>query len=141
MTKKELSQLYHLNREIEQDKLRLGELEDAATNTAVKITGLPQMVGIADKTALAAEIADIRNIIAAKFQLAMAEFNRLNRYIASVEDSQMRQILTLRYISGLSWRKVAFSMGETDEQYPRKRHNRFLGKSELDEKDETPVLQ
>ena len=39
MTIKELSQLYHLNQEIKQEKYRLQELEAAATGTAAKISG------------------------------------------------------------------------------------------------------
>ena len=41
LTIKELSQLYHLNREIEQEKHRLQELEAAATDTALKLSGTP----------------------------------------------------------------------------------------------------
>ena len=41
MTKKEMSQLFHLNREIERDKARLAELEAAATGITQRITGLP----------------------------------------------------------------------------------------------------
>ena len=56
-------QLYHLNREIEQEKRRLQELEAAATDTAVKISGLPHVGGISDKTAIAAQIADCRGVV------------------------------------------------------------------------------
>ena len=52
------------------------------------------------------------------------------RYIQSVEDSQMRMILTLRYVRGLTWQKVAYEIGEKDEQYPRRKHNAFLRNSE-----------
>lgn len=111
MTIKELSQLYHLNREIEQEKHRLRELEAAATNTASSITGLPHVGGISDKTAIAAQIADCRAVIEAKIQLSIVEYNQLNRYIENVEDSLTRQILTLRFIHGLSWNQVAMSVG------------------------------
>lgn len=111
MTKKELSQLYYLNREIEQDKRRLQELGDASTNIATKVTGLPHIGGIFDKTAIAAEIVDCRAVIKAKTELSVVEYNRLNRYIASVEDSLIRQILTLRFVNGLSWKQVAENIG------------------------------
>ena len=65
-TKKELSNLFFLNLEIEKEKQRLSELEAAATDTSAKISGLPHVSGISDKTAIAAEIADTRNIIDAK---------------------------------------------------------------------------
>ena len=49
MDKKELSQLYYLNREIEHDKQRLIELKDAATKATVGITGIPHGGDLADK--------------------------------------------------------------------------------------------
>lgn len=128
MTAKELSQLYWLNREIEQEKQRLAELEAAATNTASKITGLPHVTGISDKTAIAAEIADTRAVIKAKMDLCVVEYNRLNRYIASIDDSLMRQIMMLRYINGMTWNQVADHIG-TNENAVKKAHSRFLKKS------------
>lgn len=131
MTKKELSQLYWLNREIERDKERLRELESAAQPGAQKITGMPSGAGVSDKIGnYAAEIADLRGIIDANISRCFYELNRLNRYISSIDDSQMRLILSLRYVNGLSWQQVAFSMGETDESYPRRKHNSFLKAAE-----------
>ena len=61
---------------------------------------------------------------------SVIEYNRLNRYINGIEDAQMRMILSLRYVNGLSWQQVAFAIGESDESYPRRKHNEFLRKSE-----------
>lgn len=142
MTKKELSQLYWLNREIEEEKRKLSELEVAAAGCTAKITGLPHVSGVHDKIGdLGILIAEQRDLIDLKVRQSVIEYNRLNRYIASVDDAQMRMILSLRYVNGLSWQQVAFGMGETDEQYPRRKHNAFLRKSEVDEKDEIKVVQ
>lgn len=131
MTKKELSQLYWLNREIEEEKRKLSELESAATGCTAKITGLPHVSGAHDKIGdLGILIAEQRDLIDLKVRQSVVEYNRLNRYVASVEDAQMRTILSLRYINGLSWQQVAFRMGLTDEQLPRKWHNAFLKKYE-----------
>ena len=129
MTKKELSQLYWLRREIQRNKKRLAELEDAATNTAAKMSGLPGCGGLSDKTALAAEIADLEAIIEAQQIQAIAEEARLTRYINSVEDSFIRQILTLRYVQGCSWNRVSSEMGNNTEDSVRMAHNRFLSKN------------
>ena len=127
MTKNELSQLYDLNREITQQKRRIAELESASTNCNAKITGMPHASGVADKVGeYAAEMADLKCIIELNMQRCWYELNKLNRYIASVPDSEMRQILSLRYISGLTWQQVACGLGETDESYPRRKHNAFL---------------
>lgn len=111
MTNRELNQLYWLNREIARDKQRLQELIAAATDTSSKITGLPHASGVSDKTALAVEIAYLKGVIESKIQQSYYEYNRLITYINSIEDSYIRQILTLRYVNGLSWQQIAHHMG------------------------------
>lgn len=130
MTAKELSQLYYLNKEIEQDKYRLAELEAAATNISVKVTGLPHVSGIGNKTALAVEIADLKEIIEIKNRQCIIEYNRLMRYVNSIDDSLMRQIVTLRHINGLSWRQVALHVGGGNTEISvRVAYKRFVDKS------------
>ncbi|MDO9565232.1 MAG: hypothetical protein Q7J15_00580 [Candidatus Desulfaltia sp.] len=112
MNKKELSQLYYLNREIEEQQRRLEELECLATSCTSRITGMPRTPGVADKLAkYVAEIVDLRGLIDLNIKKCFYELNRLNRYINSVEDSQMRMILSLRHINGLSWLQIAHSIG------------------------------
>ncbi len=142
MTKKELSQLYYLKKEIRQQQKRLQELETAATSCTAKITGMPHGMGINDKISkYAAQIADLKGLLDLNLKKCFYELNRINRFIESVEDSEMRMILTLRYIQNLSWQKVAFAIGEYDEQYPRRRHNTFLKRYKLDENDELNIVK
>lgn len=127
ITKRELSQLYYLSREIERDKRRLKELEALAEGTTQHLTGMPIAPGFGDKTArYAIEIMELKEIIECNMRRCMIEYNRLIRFISSVEDSQMRQILTLRYVNGMTWQRIATEIGETDESYPRRKHNKFL---------------
>ena len=112
MTKKELSQLYWLNREIEEEKRKLRELEVAATSGTATITGLPHVSGAHDRLGdMAILIAEQRDLIDLKVRQSVIEYNRLNRYIAGIEDAQMRMILSLRYVNGLSWQQVAVNIG------------------------------
>ena len=112
MTIKELSQLYYLNREIERDKRRLAELETGAQSCTANITGMPHGSGLSDKIGnYAAEIADLRGIIDANISRCWYDLNRLKRYITGIDDSLTRQILTLRFVNGLSWVQVAYSIG------------------------------
>lgn len=131
MTKKELSQLYYLNKEIKQQKQRLKELEAAATGCTAQITGMPNGTAIGDKVSkYAAEIADLKNLIELNIQKCWYEMNRLNRYIDSVEDSQMRQILTLRYINLYSWEEIEIAIGGNNKSESlRKRLERFIKKN------------
>lgn len=112
MTLKELSQLYYLNREIEMDQRRLRELEARALPGAQVITGMPHGSGVADIVGrYAAEIADLRGIIEAKHQQCLYERSRLERYIAGIDDSLLRQIFTYRFVNGLPWLQVAACIG------------------------------
>jgi len=141
LNKRELSQLYYLNREIEEQQRRLQELEALATSCTSHITGMPKAQGVVDRLAgYVAEIADLRGLIDLSIKKCFFELNRLNRYINGIEDSQMRLILSLRYINGLSWQQIAFSIGEYDEQYPRRKHNAFL-RTQVDENDERKAVE
>lgn len=112
MTVKEMSQLYYLNREIEHLQHQLEELECLAEGTTQVITGMPHGSGTSDKVGrYAVRIADLRSMIDNRKARCWDELNRLNAYIDSVEDSLTRQILTLRYVNGLSWQQVADSVG------------------------------
>ena len=112
MNKRELSQLYYLNREIEQLKSRIEELECIAVSDTSRITGMPHVTGISDKVGIyAAEIADLKELLDLNLKKCFYELNRLNRYIEGIDDSQMRMIMTLRYVNGLSWRQIAFNIG------------------------------
>lgn len=128
MTKKELSQLYYLRKEIKEQQRRLSELEALATSCTANVTGIPNGNGISDKVAnYAAQIADLKGLLDLNLKKCFYELNRLDRFISSVNDSEMRIILTLRYSQGLSWQQIAQNMGVLgDGSTERKKHNRFL---------------
>ena len=130
MTKKELSQLYHLNKEIKQYKKRLTELETIVSKiTAGELSDMPKGTTEKDKISkYVAEIADIKKLMELNMEKCIYEANRLNRFISSLPDSEIRQILTLRYIKCMTWQRIAFEIGGYDESYPRIKHNRFLRK-------------
>ena len=70
MTKKELSQLYYLKKEIKEQQRRIAELEAVATNCSTKITGLPSGKGISDKIGnYAAQIADLKALCSRFFRV------------------------------------------------------------------------
>ena len=129
MTKKEMSQLRHLKYEARELMDRRKELESSATSCATRIDDRPKTKELADKVGnYAIQIADLREELYDKLYQLYREYVRLNRCIANVKDSQMRVILALRYIKGFTWQKIAYAIGEHDEQYPRRKHNSFLEK-------------
>lgn len=131
MNKKELSQLYYLNREIEEQQRRLRELEGLATSCNCRITGMPHGSGVNDRIGnYIAEILDLKELIDLNIKKCFYELNRLNRYIQTIEDCQIRQILSLRYINGLNWRQIAYSLGGNNtEDSVKKMAYRFIVKN------------
>ena len=109
MTLKELSQLYYINREIERDQERLEQLR-----TSVSAPGAPNYDGMPKSPSFE---------------------NRLERYIAEIPDSLTRQIFQLRFINGLTWTQIAFSVGGGNtEEGVRKRVYRYLEQENKGEK-------
>lgn len=130
MTKRELSQLYYLDREITRESERLAQLEAAAASTTSAISGLPHTGIISDKTALAADIADSRAVIKNLIERSIQERDRLLRYIANIDDSRMRQIFKLKYIDHKKWNAIAMAMGgDNTADCVRKAHDRYLTRS------------
>lgn len=113
MTLKELSQLYYLNREIENDRRRLEELEGKLTSpSSPNLSGMPRSTAYGNKIeSSVADIMDLKAIIAAKQQQCIYEHSRLMRYITEIDDSLTREIFIFRFVNGLSWRQVAASVG------------------------------
>jgi hypothetical protein len=130
ITRKELSQVYWLKSEIKIQLCRLEELEILAESCSVKLTNMPKTPGISDKVAkYASEIADLKNLIDINIKKCFFEFNKINKFICTIDDSFTRQIFSLRYISGMSWRRIARLIGGFNtEDSVRKMHDRFLAK-------------
>ena len=136
-----LSQLQYLKGEIDDLSQRIAELELAAQGGVGRVTGMPRGTARWDRTGdYAAKLADLADRLEARRGRCMDLLGALYDFIDGVEDSRMRQILTYRYVDGESWQQVAFKIGEVDEQYPRRLHNRFLESAEFDENDERAVL-
>ncbi len=131
MTLKELSQLYYLKREIAMDRERLAELEQKALPGAQVMSGMPASPNVGDKLAkYAVEIADLRAVIEEKCRRCLAEQQRLEKYIAGIEDSFIRQIFTCRFVDGLTWQQVAQKLGgKNSADGVRMLSKRFLAKN------------
>ena len=104
-----LSQLRGMKREVEELSQRIGRME-LETRGRVTAPGLDRA----------------RTLMEARRWACMEELGRLYAFIDDIPDSRLRRIFAFRYIDGLSWLQVAFKIGEHDEQYPRRLHNRYV---------------
>lgn len=130
MTKKELSQLKYLEQEIYYQKKQLEELMATASSCAASMSDIPHASIKSDKIGIyGSEIADLITLLEETIEKRVQERLKLERYIQTVEDSSMRQILSMRYIQGYSWRKIAHRVGGNNtEDSVRKSHDRYLAK-------------
>lgn len=111
MTRRELSQVYHLRKEIDEDRARLHRLEAAATSASPSDGGSGGSGIPTDRTAIAASIADLRAQIADKVEREHRELIRLMDYIDTISDALTRRIFKLRFADGLSWAAIANRIG------------------------------
>ena len=72
----------------------------------------------------------IRQLIDGKLAEIQIQRGRIIEYIATVQDSFMRQIIYYRHIGLMSWRQVAIHIGGGNtEEGVKKAHQRFIKKS------------
>jgi hypothetical protein len=128
MTKKELSQIYYLNRELEMWQRELEKVQCESLIKCQQITDMPRGTGISDKTAnRVASIDNIERIINGKLIEIQIQRERIMTYINSIDDSLLRQILFYRHISCMKWGQVAINIGgDNTGDSVRKMHDRFL---------------
>jgi uncharacterized coiled-coil DUF342 family protein len=138
MIKEELGQIIKLKKEIDQLRQKLQELSYGDSDTMVtdKVRGsmnqfpyLPRSFTITGREEMSEECLKERSAVAAKIrektQSLMEKVNKAFEYIESVEDSNIRQILTYRYIDGLTWEQTGECMSYSWETV-RKKHDKFI---------------
>ena len=114
-------------KEIKEQQRRLSEPEAVATSSCAKITGLPNGNGVSDKIAnYATEIADLKSLLDLNLKKCFYELNRLNRFICSIDDTFIKQIMVCRFEHHMSWRESARMLGGNNKpESIRKRLHRY----------------
>ena len=81
-----------------------------------------------------------RELLRKELQLLKTEYHALNEFINNIADSEIRRIFRYRYIEGWTFQRIAFRMNETDESYPRRKHNKYLKNIKVAENAENHML-
>lgn len=131
MTKRQLSQLYWLKKEIARYEQRLAELRQMRDHIGSSCSGGGHS-GVAESRTerLGMEIADLEAIIAAKKIQRIHESAVIERYIAEIPDAYTRLIFRLRYVDCMSWVKIAMTLRGTTAEAARKAVTRYIDKAE-----------
>ena len=133
MTKEELQQIRFLGNEI---RLLTSELEnytkkfkyvrDTVVGSRQCIPYDLRVVSVIGYVENESEYDAKKKRLRRKIRKLKKELQRLEEFIDSIDDSQMRQIMDCRYRKSMTWQQIAFEIGEHDESLPRRRHNAFL---------------
>lgn len=128
MTKKEASQLYYINREIQMWQRELQKLRNQSHIKGQQLTGMPFVGGIsssiADKIIKSLEIEEKIHELENK---ASEQRIKILKFIEGIEESCDRQIVYLRAAQCMSWRKIAYEVGGNNtEDGVRKRYDRLF---------------
>jgi len=132
MTVQELSTLRHLHREIEQEEARLSELRlRAYSPSGPSLSGMPRGGPEHSKVEqYAAALAEIEAGIQERIVRSTIEEARLRRYIETVPDAQMRNLLLCRFVDCCTWEQVAARCDFERTAYAvKKRVYRFIQKN------------
>lgn len=129
MTRKELQQIFYINKEIQMWQNELAKLRAKQLVGSPKITDMPKgglIVGLDDYVADVADLeATIKGLLA-KLQIKRKE---IMEYIFNLDDEFIRQIVYLRNVCLMSWNEVANSIGGGNtENSVRMAYNRYFQK-------------
>ena len=112
MTVKRLSRLRHLQKMIDDDEALLARLEARLQPGGTISSGVPQSPTCRNKIEeIVPQIADLRTLIEREKAEYIAELIALKQYIRTVDDYQMRRILSYRFVDLLTWDQVAARIG------------------------------
>lgn len=137
MTKKELRQIYYINREILMWKRELERVKSEYEGKGQEITGMPRGGGISDTTGeRASRVIDIELIILGKLTEIQIQRKAILEYIESIDDSFTRQLIYYRHVLLMDWEEIANTLGGAcNSASLRQAHSRWMkGMEEVDEK-------
>lgn len=112
MTRKELSQLYYLNNEIEYIKQKILEIETRAEKTTSTISDMPKGGSSGDKVS-----NNVMDLIFEKKKLEKLENQydqareKIYKFIETLPNGYIKRIFLYRFINNYTWDKVSIEIG------------------------------
>ena len=132
MTRKEITQIYYLNKEVEKLQEDLRKMRSAGLQSP-KLDGMPRAAGgVGDPTASrAVSEADLEKKIEHRLKRIQRLRKKIWDYTDEIYDPLLRMIIEYRCISLCSWDEVAANVGGGNTaDSVRKRFNRHFREAE-----------
>jgi predicted nuclease with TOPRIM domain len=123
MTKDELNQLWHINREIEEIK---SEIENISYLEAVRPKESVQTSNISDSTGdIACELAELTEQYNSKLRRMYRLKSQIEKFLDGITDNEIRLIFRLRHVNNLTWNEIAAETGY-ERTTVSKKYKRYL---------------
>lgn len=123
MTKKELSKYYYLSLEINDLEDRIKNLYETSVGSS-KITGMPVAHNNDSPIEKRVElIVRLTDKLKKRQRQALEEMEKIEKYISTIEDIEIRLIFSKRYLDFKDWVKIADEMFMSERSVYRKHSN------------------
>ena len=120
MNKKELSKYYHLTNEIKDLQEKIKQL-DLTLISSPLLTGMPHSNKVSNPTEQRnILILTLKRKLEIREAKAMEELIKIEDYISSIEDIELRQIFDKRYVQLKSWEVIANEIHMSERNVFRK---------------------
>lgn len=126
MTIKELSKYHDLKVEIQQIKENINELETTIIGSS-KLTGMPtsnSSIGSPTER-IGMKLASLKEKLEKKTDKLLDEFNKIEDFLSTVDDNEIRIIIRKRFLEGKTWQVVSKEI-IADRSTPYYRLKRYL---------------
>ena len=134
MNKEELSRYYYLSLEIEELKKRIDTLRETAVSFS-QITGMPKNKSKENtEENKRIRILALAEKMAKKVSEATEEMLKIEEYISTIEDTELKLILTKRYLESKSWDRVAEELHMSERSVYRKHQEFFKYRTQIYDK-------
>lgn len=111
MNKAELKRYLPLKREAEELRLQAEHLEeDIRCLKAVVVDGMPKGNTVNDIGNLVVKVDKLKSNYLHKYDLALCELYKIERYIESLDNETERLLMRKRYIQGLCWEDICVEL-------------------------------
>lgn len=126
MNRGELNELYWLTKEVEDLQNRLKELEETNGISSSQMTSEIHSSEPSNPVEkLIIKKMQLKNKITENMLIILEQKERIERYVETIPDSQIRTIVRLRNIDLMSWEAIGNFMG-LDRKTVSSKYNKFL---------------
>lgn len=125
----ELNEIFYINKEIEQLYKELANLKQQSFVKPISISDMPKGGGNTDlMTEYVSEKLEIENMINYALIKLQRERKKVEKFLMTVENAELRLIIRLRCINNMKWGEIANEIGYERTTVSKKFYDYFKGK-------------